>query len=244
MASVYERNRRWYLRIKDSRGRWVHKVSAARTKTEAKHLAWALERKYEGERLGLAEQPHKAAAADPTSRVCSMSTVPRAASERARRNVGGLSHDEQPTLQGRTEPARRIGEIRGRLIGFEPTPSWSRTGERGRPAGESGSQGVDFVRSAGPAGVQPSQAVGAFSKSFVASLVTDSAVAPVPAGYAEDLLSVAQVAARLRVSNATVYGLVERGALAHVRVSNAIRIAPADLAAFVEAFRRSGAPPG
>jgi len=122
--------------------------------------------------------------------------------------------------------------------------SWSRTGERDRPAGESGLQGVDFVQSEGPAGVQPSQAVGAFSKNLVASLVTASTLRSVPAGYTEDLLSVAQVAARLRVSNATVYGLVERGALAHVRVSNAIRVAPADLAAFVEASRKSNAPPG
>ncbi len=47
------------------------------------------------------------------------------------------------------------------------------------------------------------------------------------------LLTVRAAAALLRVSTATVYKLVARGDLAHVRVSNAIRIAPADLEAFL-----------
>lgn len=49
------------------------------------------------------------------------------------------------------------------------------------------------------------------------------------------LLTVRQVAERLGVSAATVYVLVARGELAHVRVSNAIRVAPADLEAFIAA---------
>jgi len=36
------------------------------------------------------------------------------------------------------------------------------------------------------------------------------------------------------VSTATVYHLVDRGELQHVRVSNAIRVWPADLAAYIE----------
>jgi excisionase family DNA binding protein len=47
---------------------------------------------------------------------------------------------------------------------------------------------------------------------------------------------------QLGVCTATVYALVERGELPHVRVANAIRVAPADLAAFV-ASRRSGGRP-
>jgi excisionase family DNA binding protein len=47
------------------------------------------------------------------------------------------------------------------------------------------------------------------------------------------LLTVREVAALLSVATATVYDLVERGELAHVRVSNAIRIARADLEAFL-----------
>ena len=42
-----------------------------------------------------------------------------------------------------------------------------------------------------------------------------------------------QVAAHLGVCAATVYKLCERGELGHVRVSNAIRIAPVDVEGYV-----------
>lgn len=51
------------------------------------------------------------------------------------------------------------------------------------------------------------------------------------------LLTVREVAEQLHVSAAGVYALCERGELAHARVLNAIRIAPADLA---EYLRRAG----
>ena len=51
------------------------------------------------------------------------------------------------------------------------------------------------------------------------------------------LLTVREVAAALKVSTATVYRLVERGELAHLRVSNAIRIRVVDMESFVR--RRS-----
>jgi excisionase family DNA binding protein len=54
----------------------------------------------------------------------------------------------------------------------------------------------------------------------------------------QPLLTVRQVAADLGVCTATVYALVSRGELAHVRVSNAIRIHP--LA--VEAMKSKGTP--
>jgi excisionase family DNA binding protein len=38
------------------------------------------------------------------------------------------------------------------------------------------------------------------------------------------LLTVRQAAATLQVSTATIYRLVERGELAHIRVANSIRI--------------------
>ena len=47
------------------------------------------------------------------------------------------------------------------------------------------------------------------------------------------LLTVKQVAARLGVSAATVYGLCERRELHHVRVANAIRVSPDALEAFL-----------
>jgi excisionase family DNA binding protein len=54
-------------------------------------------------------------------------------------------------------------------------------------------------------------------------------------GGAPPLLTVRQVATELGVSTWTVYALVDRGELAHVRISNAIRIAPATLAGFIAA---------
>jgi excisionase family DNA binding protein len=52
------------------------------------------------------------------------------------------------------------------------------------------------------------------------------------------LLTVRRVADRLGFCTATVYKLVDRSELAHVRVANAIRIAPADLADFIRSKRR------
>ena len=56
-------------------------------------------------------------------------------------------------------------------------------------------------------------------------------------GGADHLLTIRDVATRLGVSTATVYALCDRGELAHVRISNAIRVAPTDLAAFVEQLK-------
>jgi excisionase family DNA binding protein len=46
-------------------------------------------------------------------------------------------------------------------------------------------------------------------------------------------LTVREVAARLRLSTATVYELCESGGLVHLRVSNSIRVAEGDLGAFL-----------
>jgi excisionase family DNA binding protein len=51
------------------------------------------------------------------------------------------------------------------------------------------------------------------------------------------LLTVRAEAARLGVSTATVYKLVARGDFRHTRVSNAIRISPVDLDAFLDRGR-------
>jgi excisionase family DNA binding protein len=56
------------------------------------------------------------------------------------------------------------------------------------------------------------------------------------------LLSVRQAAEQLGLCTATVYGLCADGSLAHIRILNAIRIAPADLAAFVAARRVNATP--
>jgi excisionase family DNA binding protein len=47
-------------------------------------------------------------------------------------------------------------------------------------------------------------------------------------------LTVREVAARLRVSTATVYSLCESGGLSHVRVSNSIRVAERSLRQYLE----------
>jgi excisionase family DNA binding protein len=48
-----------------------------------------------------------------------------------------------------------------------------------------------------------------------------------------ELLRIAEVASRLSLSTARVYDLIAEQRLSHVRISNSIRIAPEDLAAFV-----------
>jgi integrase len=57
MASVYEKAGKWYMRFKDSSGKWRDKVTKARTKTEARRLAEELERKAERQRFGMEERP-------------------------------------------------------------------------------------------------------------------------------------------------------------------------------------------
>jgi excisionase family DNA binding protein len=52
-------------------------------------------------------------------------------------------------------------------------------------------------------------------------------------GGREALLSVREVASYLGVCTATVYKLCACGALRHVRVLNAVRVAPRDLSAFI-----------
>ena len=57
MASVFQRGSRWYVRVKDSTGRWINRVTVATTKTEARRLAGDVERKAERVRFGLEAAP-------------------------------------------------------------------------------------------------------------------------------------------------------------------------------------------
>ena len=104
--------------------------------------------------------------------------------------------------------------------------------------GSSGLQGGGRIREERAAGFQPSQGVAANRQHFAASLLHGPGGLRALDGGKDRLLSVRQVAERLGVCTATVYTLCERNELAHVRVLNAIRIAPADLARFVTAARR------
>ena len=51
----------------------------------------------------------------------------------------------------------------------------------------------------------------------------------------ERLLNIREVAATLATSTATVYRLIARGELRAIRISEALRIAPAELARFARA---------
>jgi excisionase family DNA binding protein len=55
-------------------------------------------------------------------------------------------------------------------------------------------------------------------------------------------MSVREAARALGVCTALVYRLVDSGDLQHVRIANAIRIAPRDLTAYVAASRKSRRP--
>ncbi|MEI7703480.1 MAG: site-specific integrase [Deltaproteobacteria bacterium] len=55
MASVYRKNNRWYMRVRDETGEWRDKPSTARNKTEAERLAHEWESKARRQRLG--EEP-------------------------------------------------------------------------------------------------------------------------------------------------------------------------------------------
>ena len=132
-----------------------------------------------------------------------------------------------------------------RPAGFEPAALGLEVLAPSCPARSSGSQPVDSIRFDAPGRVQPSQPVAPFSKDFAAQVLHGQ---PGRAGRrlrtvrggAEDLLTVREVAKRLGVCTATVYALCDRGELPHVRISNAVRIAPADLASFIEGKRQKG----
>jgi excisionase family DNA binding protein len=105
---------------------------------------------------------------------------------------------------------------------------------------------VGKIRKPGDAGVQPSQPVAPVSRDFVTRLLPGSAAGPGPGGGdpfgviqggADRLLTVREAAEQLGLCTATVYGLCADGALPHLRILNAIRIAPGDLRAFIAARR-------
>ena len=78
-------------------------------------------------------------------------------------------------------------------------------------------------------GVQPSPRIAPIRSALVTSLLQAEAAKPDANGLEEraigtQVLSVREVAARLRVCTATVYDMIERNELEHVRVSNAIRV--------------------
>jgi excisionase family DNA binding protein len=123
------------------------------------------------------------------------------------------------------------------------------SGGRGpsRPSVTKRSQALGTIGDSEPTPVQPSQGVAGSHKTFAAPLLqgpppaavnhrsTSARLRALPSGAerllsgAERLLTVREVAERLGVCTAAIYGLCGRGELPHVRVSNAIRIRPVDV---------------
>ena len=99
------------------------------------------------------------------------------------------------------------------------------------------------IRSDGAPRSQESRTVAPVRSPFVTRLLPESGATAarlaVLAGGKDRLLSVREAAEQLGLCTATLYGLCAEGALPHIRILNAIRIAPADLAAFIEARRVS-----
>jgi len=97
------------------------------------------------------------------------------------------------------------------------------------------------IRNDGALRSQGSQPFARNRSPFVTRLLPESGATvarlAVLAGGKDRLLSVREAAEQLGLCTATVYGLCAEGALPHIRILNAIRIAPADLVAFVEARR-------
>lgn len=154
----------------------------------------------------------------------SVSFVPPVSPGRENREEAGQAH---------LASAQNSAAFSERRKGFEPsTPSLGSRAED-CPTVDTPSQSFVSSRLSGGSPVQPSQAFSAIAKHFVPDLSPGRVRLKVLAGTGRPLLTVAQVAERLAVCRATVYALVERGELVHVRVSNAIRIAPDAVEAFI-----------
>lgn len=113
------------------------------------------------------------------------------------------------------------------------------------PSG-SGLQPLEIVRDRESRSVQRSQPLAPNCSPFgppVVHVVPRSAEEgsrrPRVRAVGERLMSVREAAQALGVCTAIVYRLVDSGELGHARISNAIRIAPRDLVAYVIASKKS-----
>ena len=94
------------------------------------------------------------------------------------------------------------------------------------------------IRTDGAARSQEFRTVAPVRSPFVTRLLPEQAARLEVLRSVDDrLLSVRQAAEQLGLCAATIYGLCAEGALPHIRILNTIRIAPADLAAFIAARR-------
>jgi excisionase family DNA binding protein len=116
-----------------------------------------------------------------------------------------------------------------------PLPPASELWKTGKQAVADASKGAKILHLFGASASGQLQQKAGFSHPFATS-VLQAAVAKRAggSGSAGPLLTVREVAERLRVCTATVYRLCESGRLWHLRVSNAVRVPEMALRAFME----------
>ena len=123
--------------------------------------------------------------------------------------------------------------------GLEPLASAVTVQGSGLGGGGNTSQ-VAANTGVGASAVSPNwEHLAGFRRPFGIPLVSNSPDLPtVEAHSAYALLSVREVASRLRVTPSTIYKLCGEGKLAYCRVSNAIRVAEESIAVYLIARRR------
>jgi excisionase family DNA binding protein len=118
---------------------------------------------------------------------------------------------------------------------FEPVTSGVTAHRASRPERSTVFNPLTSLGSGEGEGVRNSRPFTRFPEAFGPTLVQGERKRRFKAARkAGTLLKVREVAASLSVSTATVYGLCDRGELAHVRVSGAIRVRREDLEALLE----------
>ena len=140
----------------------------------------------------------------------------------------------RPQKRGRCPNAAAFGEVGA--TGFEPATSCAQVGPDvldGVSSRSTHSQALENTES--PPKANPDALAPPFTKTTFLGEPVVNGFRPI-----ETLLSAAEVARQLGVHRATVYKLVERGELAHVRIRNAVRVRPEDLENFIHETRSRG----
>ena len=162
-----------------------------------------------------------------------MRVRPRDQGRRERRGAtprGGKSWQRRPRQPPHKKKPRNHRWLRGPGVagstGLEPVASGVTAAEPGLAGIGQSLQPPANTRFGSRSDSSTSPGLGAFSRPRVTPGLQSPSVKSVPS---ERLLSVRQVAGRLGVSTSTIYALCQKGGLPHVRVSNAIRVAPGAL---------------
>jgi excisionase family DNA binding protein len=131
--------------------------------------------------------------------------------------------------------------------GFEPTTSCSQRCDAPIASGRSGSQPVVNIHDRSRVRFQASQLSTGILKNFATPVLPGNREGAtfvpkehIANGTVGELLTAKEVAARLGVCTATVYKLTASGALRHLRVLNAVRVAKEELERFLVKAQRPG----